>query len=125
MRPTRGSSVPSRDSPHIWSCCRWGLPCQRCHHRRGALLPHHFTLTEEYLERRRWRVESGKKGSSLLSTFTSLLSRYSSAVSFCCTFRRITPPWRYQAPCPVQFGLSSPGDKLPARPPHLPQRLHY
>src|SRR5580698_7329383 len=45
MRPTRGSSVPSRDSPHIWSCCRWGLPCRRCHHRRGALLPHHFTLT--------------------------------------------------------------------------------
>src|SRR5439155_20041974 len=32
-------------SPHIWSCCRWGLPCRLCHHNRGALLPHHFTLT--------------------------------------------------------------------------------
>ncbi len=32
-------------SPPIWACLRWGLPCRRCHHRRGALLPHHFTLT--------------------------------------------------------------------------------
>ena len=31
--------------PPIWSCSRWGLPCHRCCHRRGALLPHHFTLT--------------------------------------------------------------------------------
>src|SRR5689334_6970330 len=36
------------------------------------------------------------------------------AVSFCCTFRRVrpsggtSPPGRYPAPCPVQFGLSSP-----------------
>ena len=30
----------------IWSCSRWGLPCHRCCHRRGALLPHHFTLTQ-------------------------------------------------------------------------------
>ena len=30
------------------------------------------------------------------------------AVSFCCTFRRVAPPGRYPAPCPVQFGLSSP-----------------
>ena len=29
----------------IWSCSRWGLPCRRCCHPRGALLPHHFTLT--------------------------------------------------------------------------------
>ena len=29
----------------IWSCSRWGLPCRwRCRP-RGALLPHHFTLT--------------------------------------------------------------------------------
>src|SRR5262249_55917700 len=37
--------APARlGSPHIWSCCRWGLPCRGCHHPRGALLPHHFTL---------------------------------------------------------------------------------
>ena len=29
----------------IWSCSRWGLPCRECYHPRGALLPHHFTLT--------------------------------------------------------------------------------
>ena len=28
----------------IWSCTRWGLPCRPCHHGRGALLPHLFTL---------------------------------------------------------------------------------
>ena len=29
----------------IWSCSRWGLPCLRCHHRSGELLPRRFTLT--------------------------------------------------------------------------------
>jgi len=29
----------------IWSCSRWGLPCRLCCQRRGALLPHPFTLT--------------------------------------------------------------------------------
>jgi len=28
----------------IWSCSRWGLPCQPCCQRRGGLLPHLFTL---------------------------------------------------------------------------------
>src|SRR5215467_6827318 len=48
----RGSALP----PHargkaraesrfpIWPCSRWGLPCRPCCHRRGALLPHRFTL---------------------------------------------------------------------------------
>jgi len=26
-------------------CSQWGLPCRSCCHARGALLPHHFTLT--------------------------------------------------------------------------------
>ena len=29
----------------VWSCRRWGLPCQRRHRLRGALLPHLFNLT--------------------------------------------------------------------------------
>ena len=29
----------------IWSCSGWGLPCHTCCQMRGALLPHHFTLT--------------------------------------------------------------------------------
>ncbi len=34
-----GAVVPMR------SCSRWGLPCRRRRRRRGALLPHPFTLT--------------------------------------------------------------------------------
>ncbi len=52
-----------------------------CCHLRGALLPHHFTLT--------WPVTAG---------------RY----AFCCTFRGLTSPRRYLAPCPAEPGLSSP-----------------
>ncbi len=29
----------------IRSCSRWGLPCRRRYRKRGALLPHRFTLT--------------------------------------------------------------------------------
>jgi hypothetical protein len=43
-RPTRKLHGPCVCFP-IWSCSKWGLPCHRCCHRRGALLPHHFTLT--------------------------------------------------------------------------------
>ena len=38
-------SEPGRLSPPIWACWRWGLPCHGRHRPRGALLPHHFTLT--------------------------------------------------------------------------------
>jgi hypothetical protein len=44
-RPTRKLHGPCICFP-IWSCSKWGLPCHRCCHRRGALLPHHFTLTQ-------------------------------------------------------------------------------
>ena len=49
-RPTRGHARAARRGreaacPSIWSCSGWGLPCHRCCHRRGALLPHHFNLT--------------------------------------------------------------------------------
>ena len=76
-QPTRKRRGPRHGFP-IWSCSGWGLPCHRCYHRRGALLPHHFTLT----------------GRS---------RRY----TFCCTGRRLAPPRRYLAPCPVEPGLSS------------------
>ncbi len=52
-----------------------------CCQLRGALLPHPFTLT----------------GTCVLRRFT-----------LCCTGRRLTPPRRYLAPCPVEPGLSSP-----------------
>ena len=49
--------------------------------RRGALLPHHFTLTCGHKGRRRY--------------------------IFCGTFRGLTPPRRYLASCPAEPGLSS------------------
>ena len=36
----------------IWSCSAWGLPCRLDYSSRGALLPHHFTLTPPYWARR-------------------------------------------------------------------------
>ena len=55
LSPAASSSLPGSharttrcrllcDFP-IWPCSRWGLPCHACYHARGALLPHHFTLT--------------------------------------------------------------------------------
>ncbi len=62
----------------------------------GELLPHHFTLT------RTLPVEGPL------------------AVCFCGTFRRVTPPGRYPASCPVELGLSSmAASRLPQRPPGL------
>ena len=60
-RPTREDfRAPGQGgSSHIWSCCRWGLPCHRCHQRRGALLPHHFTLAARRPRTERvWRCVS-------------------------------------------------------------------
>jgi hypothetical protein len=42
--PETRACAPLRAVP-IRSCSRWGLPCRRRCRRRGALLPHHFTLT--------------------------------------------------------------------------------
>ena len=44
LRPTRGQ-CGQHYRPLIWPCSRRGLPCRACCQPRGALLPHHFTLT--------------------------------------------------------------------------------
>jgi len=38
--------IPASGMPAAptWSCSRWGFPCRRRCRRRGALLPHRFTL---------------------------------------------------------------------------------
>ncbi len=38
--------IPAKGMPAAptWSCSRWGFPCRRRCRRRGALLPHRFTL---------------------------------------------------------------------------------
>ena len=48
--PASSSNQPGSDASHaicppIRPCSRWGLPCRPCHHVRGGLLPHRFTLT--------------------------------------------------------------------------------
>jgi hypothetical protein len=43
-RPARQSRRTRLPAAPTWSCSRWGLPCRRRCRRRGALLPHHFTL---------------------------------------------------------------------------------
>ena len=43
-RPCRCPEGRGREAP-IWPCSGWGLPCERCCQRPGALLPHPFTLT--------------------------------------------------------------------------------
>ena len=48
--PDASRDLPGRqrgNAPYtvpIWSCSRWGLPCRLRRRKRGALLPHRFTL---------------------------------------------------------------------------------
>src|SRR5690606_11909329 len=43
-QPTRDSGGAGSPSSPIWPCSGWGLPCDLCYQRPGALLPHPFTL---------------------------------------------------------------------------------
>ena len=81
-QPTRERRGPRHDSP-IRSCSRWGLPCH------AALAPR--------------AVRSYRTFSPLPRTSCDAVRRF----AFCCTFRRLAPPRRYLAPCPVEPGLSS------------------
>jgi hypothetical protein len=76
--PDRAGRLPrGRSATPTWSCSRWGLPCRRRCRRRGALLPHPFTLTAREPKRgpRVWRF------------------------AFCGTFPEVTLAGRYPAPC--------------------------
>ena len=73
-RPAPRDRSPMPAAP-IWSCSRWGFPCRRRCRRRGALLPHHFTLAA----RRR-------------------LSGRARRCTFCGTFPGVAPAGRYPAP---------------------------
>jgi len=83
----------------IWFCSRWRLPCHLCHHKRGGLLPHHFTLT--------WLKHMPQP----------------SAVFFLWRWCRIAPPGRYPAPCPLESGLSSHACFVSDHPAHFHHRL--
>src|SRR5271168_538026 len=113
-RPTRAAArktrpaapaLPTPPAAPTWSCSRWGLPCHRRCRRRGALLPHHFTLAFP---------SHPKKGIELG------FWRY----VFCGTFPRVAPAGRYPAPClrgartflpppkPASLGGERPSDRL-------------
>ena len=75
VRPTRSSNETGRLSLHIWACWRWGLPCRPRHRERGALLPHHFTLTGHSHDGGSrpavcflWHFPSDRSGSPLATT---------------------------------------------------------
>src|SRR5216683_7534670 len=72
----RRESAPDPFGPAVptWSCSRWGLPCRRRYRRRGALLPHPFTLAARFRKRAR-------------------------RFAFCGTFPGVAPAGRYPAPC--------------------------
>ena len=79
---TRGRVEPTH-SPPTWPCSGWGLPCP------AALAPQAV---------RSYRTLSPSPRASCDAVRLSAL---------CCTFRRLAPPRRYLAPCPVEPGLSS------------------
>jgi hypothetical protein len=86
LSPASSSDLPEdtagRDIVFLFGLAPGGVfHATNCYQLRGALLPHHFTLT---------RSREG-------------FGRY----IFCCTFRRLAPPRNYLAPCPVEPGLSS------------------
>ena len=86
---TDSSNLPDPHAGHtlrdpIWSCSGWSLPCH-------TLLPEvRCALTAPFHPYRH----------------VNMLRRS----SLCCTCRRLAPPRRYLAPCPVEPGLSSPSN---------------
>lgn len=92
QRPTR-----TRRGPRL-NGSLFGLAPGGVYHRRGVLPPTRCALTAPFQPYRH----------------PKMLRRY----TFCCTFRRLTPPRRYLAPCPMEPGLSSPArtqQRLPGR----------
>ena len=69
----------------IWPCTAWGLPCLRCHHRSGGLLPHLFNLTRKV-------ALSGGMFSVALSVGSPPLPVRKHAVLWCSDF---PPPEHY------------------------------
>ncbi len=90
-RPTRSSNETGRLSLPIWACWRWGLPCRRGHPRRGALLPHLFTLTPDRWSRAvcfLWHFPSTRAGSPLATTVPCPVRTFLPADQSTCSPRR-------------------------------------
>ncbi len=60
------------------------------------------------LPKKRRKAETSKRRNNNISVFQRfLISAFRGRCLFCGTFPRLAPGWRYQPPCPAQFGLSS------------------
>jgi len=88
--PQASSNLPESSAGHAIGFL-FGLAPGGVYHRRGLLPATRCALTAPFHPYRRPKA----------------LRRF----AFCCTFRRLAPPRRYLAPCPVEPGLSSPGTK--------------
>ena len=86
--PQASSNLPESSAGHAIGFL-FGLAPGGVYHRRGLLPATRCALTAPFHPYRRPKA----------------LRRY----TFCCTFRRLAPPRRYLAPCPMEPGLSSPG----------------
>ncbi len=61
----RAARLGRTQCPPIWSCSGRGLPCHSRCRERGALLPHHFTLTPQRAPERRPRMTPVPRGRTL------------------------------------------------------------
>ena len=89
VSPRRSCDLPGNGADHtivpLFGLAPGGVyRAVECCHRRGALLPHPFTLTGDTRERAPLRRSA-----------------------LCCTGRGLAPPRGYLAPCPAEPGLSS------------------
>ncbi len=99
----------------IWSCSVRGFACHLPYSRRGALLPHLFTLTPigptDVQARRPDFPGALENGSgAVCSSPRHSAGRQSDQPEryiFCATVLRVAPTGNYPAHCPVEFGLSS------------------
>ena len=107
-------SEPGQLCPPIWSCTSRGLPCPRCCHRGGGLLPHLFTLTGDANRGKMSRrfssgLSPGCFAGGLFSVALSV-TRLESTVSSDCATKNV--PWRYQARCPSPCSSKAAGTPL-------------
>ena len=109
-QPTRVPRGPRVWTP-IWSCFEWGLPYRSV----ARLVVRSYRTVSPLPDLSRTRY--GQLGSTLSvacapdkcpASCSGLVRESHRRSALCCTFRRLAPPRRYLALCPVKPGLSSP-----------------
>ena len=114
-RPTRERRGQRHGSP-IRSCSRWGLPCHAALAPRAVrsyrtVSPSPRVPPPLYCRPLKGRdLAVGRCAPDVKSAAVFQQYRGDGTVRLsvlCCTFRRLAPPRRYLAPCPMEPGLSS------------------